>query len=164
MGMKTPYVTRPALAAALGVAVRTIAKFQQDGMPVAEKGAPGKAAMFDLPGCITWLIDRRVVGAAGGDLSPMQERALLDRTRREELELKLRVRRGELVEVAEVEREFGDCAAAVKARLRRIPDAVADRVLTAGGPHQVKALLLGEIDSALLELSRRGGTDGTEAA
>lgn len=158
--------TRRGLAEAFGVHMMTVTGWEQDGMPVALRGGRGRPSMYRLKDCLEWKTEREVQarGGAEGELSPQVEKALLDRKRREELELKIRERRGELVEIAEVEREFEDCAASVKARLRRIPDAVADRVLTAGGPHAVKALLLAEIDEALAELAARGGDtdDGDE--
>jgi len=161
--------TRRGLAAAFDVHMQTVTGWEQEGMPVAMRGARGRPSMYRLSDCITWKTTRDVQAlGGGGELNPQVEKALLDRKRREELELKIRQRKGELVEVVEVEREFEDCANAVKARLRRIPDAVADRVLTAGGPHAVKALLLAEIDDALSELSGRGddqdGGDETEDA
>jgi phage terminase Nu1 subunit (DNA packaging protein) len=149
--------TRRGIASAFGVHMQTVTGWEQEGMPIALRGARGRPSMYRLPDCIEWKTTRDVKALGGGEeLSPQVEKALLDRKRREELELKILQRRGELVEVADVEREFEDCANAVKARLRRIPDAVADRVLTAGGPHAVKALLLAEIDAALTELSERG--------
>lgn len=153
--MKTRLLTRPDLAAALGVAVRTTHKFELDGMPIAVKGAPGKPTRYDLPQCIEWLIARRVAShGPEGELNPQRERALLDQARREELELKIRVRKGELIESAEAEREFADIAHSVKSRLRAIPSSVADRVLGLSSPAHVQQFLLNEIDAALTELAR----------
>lgn len=147
--------TRRELAEAFGVHMMTVTKWERDGLPIAERGRKGKPSRYRLSECMQWYIGREVSAATGGDekLSPATEKALLDRKRREELELKIMVRRGELVEAEEAAREFADCAAAVKARLRRIPDAVADRVLKVKSPHAVKALLLTEIDEALEELA-----------
>lgn len=153
-------VTKTELAALLGVAVGTLPRLVTQGMPgpVASGGGRGKAARFDAVACVAWqraeLIARQTPGG-----TPRDEylRALTDKAR-----LDVSTRRGELVEIAQVEREFEDCANAVKSRMRRIPDAVADRVLTAGGAAQVKALLLREIDDALLELSQRA--DGPDPA
>ena len=158
--------TRRGIAAAFDVHMQTVTGWEQDGMPVAMRGSRGRPSMYKLSECIEWKTRRDVLALGGGseELSPQIEKALLDRKRREELELKIRERRGELVEIAEVEREFEDCANAVKSRMRRIPDAVADRVLTAGGPHAVKAMLLAEIDAALSELSASGDGDGEDEA
>jgi len=158
MGMKapTPLLTRPVLAAALGVHVRTLDKFAVDGMPVAKRGAPGRAALFALPACVAWYGARLLAAATASTdgMSPSQEKARLDRARCEELEIKIRERRAALVEASEVSRVFAECAAEVIARMRRIPDDIADRLLAAAEPHAVKALLLAAIDAALTELSR----------
>jgi hypothetical protein len=73
-------------------------------------------------------------------------------------QLEYEVRRGELIPVDDVLREFADAASAVKAKLRRIPDAIAHKLITAAklGPNHVKALLLVEIDEALRELAKEG--------
>jgi len=153
--------TRRGLASAFDVHMQTVTGWEQDGMPIALRGARGRPSMYRLKDCIEWKTTRDVQALGGaGELSPQAERALLDRRRREELEIKIRVRRGELVEAAEVERDFEDMASAVKARLRRIPDAVADRVLKVSGPAEAKALLLAEIDAALTELSAHSDDQG----
>lgn len=70
-------------------------------------------------------------------------------------ELDYRERLGELIEVEEARRDLEAVAIAVKARLRRIPDAIADKLVAAAkkGPAVVKAVLLAEIDEALRELA-----------
>jgi len=147
--------TRRELAEAFGVHMMTITKWERDGLPIAERGRKGKPSRYRLAECMQWYISREVQSQGGADekLSPANEKALLDRKRREELELKIMVRRGELVEAQEAARDFAECAAAVKARLRRIPDAVADRLVKLTDPHAVQALLLAEVDEALTELS-----------
>jgi len=153
-------LTRRELAVLFSRDSRTIARWLEDGLPVAAAGKGRRPAKYDAAACVQWVIQREIASVAGtGEgLSPQQERGMLDRKRREELELKLRVRRGELVERETVEGEFAGCATATKARLRRVPAAVADRVVSTAreGAHAVKALLLAEIDEALLELARRG--------
>jgi len=145
-------VSKSDLALLLGVSVNSIPRLTAQGMPgaVTAGGGRGKAAAFDAIACLAWQRSELMTrNTAGGTPRDEYLKALTEKAR-----LEVATRKGELVEVAEVEREFEDCANNVKSRLRRIPDAVADRVLTAGGPAQVKALLLAEIDDALLELSR----------
>lgn len=148
-------LTRPQLAEVFGKDPRTIAKWLDEGMPCAVKGRGGRPSRYSLPAVVQWVIERELQarGGDGEELSPQLERAKLDRLRRQELDLKLSVRRGELVEVAAVQAEYADLAAIVKARLRSIPNAIAD--LVAGqSPAAVKALLLSKIDEALRELAR----------
>ncbi len=160
MKPKTFPVRRTDLARLLGTTPDRVSKYIAEGCPVMETGnGRGNQTILDLSVVLPWLLDRK-----GGSLDEARTRQA--NASADKLELEILVRRGELVEVAEVEREFEDCANAVKARLRRIPDAVADRVLTLGSPAQVKVFLLAEIDAALTELSERGadGDDDQEAA
>jgi len=147
--------TRPQLAKIFQKDARTIARWIDDGLPVAVKGRGGRPSRYNLPDCVRWVLDRELQARSetGTDLSPQLERARLDQRRREELELRIRVRKGELVEVEAVQAEYADLAVVVKARLRAIPDAVADQ-LTGQSPAAVKALLLTRIDDALRELAR----------
>src|SRR5688572_1398209 len=119
------FVTRLQLAKIFGKDPRTIARWLEEGMPVAQPGRGGKPSLFDVGACVRWVIQREVAAVMPDSegVSPQQERARLDRQRREEIELRLKQRRGELVTVEEVARDFADCATAVKARLRRVPAA-----------------------------------------
>ncbi len=152
-------VTRQQLGKIFDKVPRTIAKWLEEGLPVAVRGRGGKPSLYPVPQCVQWVLKRELAAngpAAGGNLSPQQERAQLDRVRREKLELEMQVDRSELLPADQVDREFADISNAVKARMRRIPDAIADRVIAqaARGPAAVKALLLAEIDDALRELAR----------
>jgi phage terminase Nu1 subunit (DNA packaging protein) len=149
-------VTRQDLARLFKKTPRTISRWIEEDLPAARPGRGGKATLFDLSAVVEWVIRREVAARGGGDeasLSPQLERARLDQCRREELELKLQVRRGELVEKEAERADRADLAVAVRARLRAIPDAVADQV-EGLKPAAVKALLLAKIDDALRELAR----------
>lgn len=41
-----------------GVAPKTINEWQDQGMPIAERGRPGVASQFDTAACIEWYVDR----------------------------------------------------------------------------------------------------------
>ena len=89
--------------------------------------------------------------------SPLAEAATREKGWRARLiELTYREKAGELIEVDVARRDFINVATAVKARLRAIPDAVAEQLIAAArtGPAAVKALLLAKIDDALRELAR----------
>ncbi len=158
--------TRQQLAEIFGKNPRTIAKWLEEGLPVAVPGRGGKPSLYAIPACVQWVLKRESAAttAAAKAQSPAQERALLDRARREDLELKMHVRRGELVEAGQVALEFAEIANSVKARLRRIPDALAERLIAAAtrGPGPVKAMLLAEIDDALRALARDIDEAGAE--
>lgn len=159
-GLTAGVFTRRGLADAFGVHMQTITGWEQEGMPIKLRGLRGRPTLYTLKDCLAWRIERELAarGVDAAALSPQNERALLDRKRREDLELRMQVRRGELVEASEAAKDLANVASATKARIRRIPDAVADKVLTAAkrGPAFVKALLLMEIDDALRELAVRG--------
>lgn len=149
-------VSRTELARLIAATPDRISRFIAEGMPVLETGSGrGRRTVLDLAVALPWILQRRT-----GSLD--EARTRLATAQAEKTERENTVRRGQLVEASEVEREFADCAAAVKARLRRIPDSVADRLLSAKNPHAIKTLLLSEIDAALLELSRRADPDGGE--
>lgn len=152
-------VSRIQIADVFAVNPRTIDKFTDEGMPVSERGKGGKASTYDVKACVQWYVtrERAALVGDGEGLSPQHQRALLDRKRTEDLDLRLRVRRGELVSVEEAAQDFHEFSSTIRARFRRVPDAVADRVVVASvnGPHAVKSLLLMEIDEALRELSNK---------
>lgn len=160
-------VTRLVLASILGVNVRTIDKFMDDGMPVAVRGKGGQASQYDVRDCVQWYVarERAALMGDGEGLSPHKERALLNRKQVEEIELRLKTKRGELVPADEASRDFAECAANVKARMRRVPSSVADRIVAAAsqGPHAVTAILRAEIDVALRELSTSADADAGAA-
>lgn len=51
-------VGQEAIAEAFGVAPKTIVEWQEQGFPIAERGRRGVASEYDLPECITWLVER----------------------------------------------------------------------------------------------------------
>lgn len=152
--------TRPELAEAFSVHQQTITKWERDGLPIEIRGSRGRPTYYSLAACVQWRIERELLARGVGTdaVSPQNERALLDRMRREELEIRMRARRGDLVEIDAVRLEYSELATAVKARLRAIPDTVADQVIgvAQAGPAAIKALLLDRIDDALRELARGG--------
>jgi phage terminase Nu1 subunit (DNA packaging protein) len=114
--------TRQHLAAVLGVDPRTVARLVEEGMPVAQRGRGGRPSLYDLRACVPWWRDRAVLArgpAEMANLSPPHQRALLDAMRREEIDLRLRVRRGELLERDEVARAGGTSAAPCKENFAR---------------------------------------------
>ena len=149
-------VTRSQFAAMMGVNPRTVTKWAEDQMPCAFHGRGGQSSRFSVPDCVKWYIAREVqarTGGGGDDISPAAELAKLNRKRTEELELRLQVRRGQLVEASAVVHEYVDLAIAVKSRIRAVPDAVADQ-LAGLTPQEIKRLLLAKLDDALRELAR----------
>lgn len=67
--------------------------------------------------------------------------------------IELEILKGRIVEVGEVEREWGAALAILRSRLIAIPSRVASRASSASNPHVVQDLIDAEIRAALEELS-----------
>jgi phage terminase Nu1 subunit (DNA packaging protein) len=151
-------VTRRGVAELFGVHAITVTKWEREGMPIHVRGARGRPSMYRMPDVITWYTER-AVRARGGSTdeapSPIEQRALLDAKRTEELDLRIRLRKGELIEAEEAARDMANVATATKARLRRVASANADRA--AMKPAAVVSRIYAEaVDDALRELAARG--------
>lgn len=48
------------IAAVFGVSPKTINEWQEQGMPIAERGRPGVASQFESSACIEWYVRREV--------------------------------------------------------------------------------------------------------
>ena len=88
-------------------------------MPVAERGSRGRPSWYSLAAVVAWYISRELTARGVGDtpIDPQVEKALLDRRRREQLELKLAEERGLVVRREQVLREGTGIVIAVRARL-----------------------------------------------
>lgn len=149
---KALIVSRTQLAALCGTTPDRVSKWIAEGLPgvVETGGGRGRPTRLDLALALPWLLGRRNSESARDRYYEAQAARV---------ELETLARRGSLVEVAEVERQFADLAQTVKARLRALPNAIAVLMCDAAkrGPGAVQAQLLTAIDEALLELSRRIG-------
>jgi phage terminase Nu1 subunit (DNA packaging protein) len=156
-------LTRRQLAAAMGVRPGQITRWQDDGMPVAVKGGPGKSALYDLAGVKAWRAARPDPSRPGG-VSVAEETALLKRTQTERAQLEIQRRRGELLDRALWVRACAEHITHAKARLLSLPSALAARAVHAaqtGGPAAVQLLLETAIRESLVELA---GMTSTETA
>ena len=146
--MKQYPVSRTELAHLLSTSPDMISKYIAEGLPVLVTGnGRGRRTMLDLADVLPWILARKTGSAE-------EARTRKDNEMADKLALANKVTRGELVKVEVVAAQFVEIASNVKARLRRIPDAIADRVVKVKSTHAAKKLLLGEIDEALAELSR----------
>ena len=161
-------VTRAELAAMFGCSQRQISALEAERvLQPAVRGRGGRASRFAVKSCLQAYLRRERAFAGGRDgESPQQARAWLDKRRAEEIELRLTARRKALMPADEITRSFNECAAAVRARLHRVPEDVAERVVAAraDGPHAIKRILLAEIDSALRELAAKANAPDDPAA
>ncbi len=112
-------VSRKALAASLGVDIRTVSKWQDDGMPVAERGRGSRASKFDLAQCQAWR-EQRVGSADGhstGFIDVARERARKERAQAQLAEQAYQIKAGELLPRETVERRWTAELAAIRAKL-----------------------------------------------
>jgi phage terminase Nu1 subunit (DNA packaging protein) len=141
-------VSRTELAQLLNTSPDMISKYIAEGLPVLVTGnGRSRRTMLDLADVLPWILSRKT---GSGE----EARTRRDNETADKLALANAVTRGELVKVGVVAAEFADIASNVKARLRRIPDAVSARVAKSKDPHAIKAMLRREIDDALTELAR----------
>lgn len=69
-------------------------------------------------------------------------------------EMRERQKAGELVELQQVHLAYTTLAAQLRAALERIPDKLAPRLAAEGDEHTVHALLLAELDAALMDMAQ----------
>lgn len=152
-GARAHLAGRQGLAAALGVAVRTVTKWAAGGMPVAQAGGPGRAALFDVELCQAWARAREAEQLARHtDLN--EARAQREHWLARLAEQTHRARERELLPAEEVER----VGAAERARVRRIVEKLpehAGEVAAAlkDGPAGVEVALRKVVNGLLRELA-----------
>jgi phage terminase Nu1 subunit (DNA packaging protein) len=159
-----PRLTRRELAEAMGVVMMTITKWEARGMPVLERGRPGKPSYYDLEACEAWKAAVEEQAQASGTVDVAKERALRERAQAALANQTYQMRSGELLPRAEVERQWEAEILAVRTKLLQIAPLFAERVyqaaLTDGIPG-VERLLGDCVDEVLRELS--GVQDGAIA-
>jgi phage terminase Nu1 subunit (DNA packaging protein) len=163
-GGKPQSITAKQLADAIGVDRRTIAKWQDDGMPVAVRGRGGRPSQYDLDACRAWKDARdQVATDLDGQIDLLRERARKDRAQALLAEQLYAVRAGKLLDAEAVTRAWSREYAAIKAILIASYTSAADRIYRAatlegliGVERELKAVAF----AALREISNPDrGTD-----
>jgi len=126
-------VTRRELAKRLGCNARTIAKWIEEGLPVAKRGRGGRPSKYDEAAVRAW-IEVREEAARSNAPDLMASRARKELAQAVEAEQRVAIRAGKLIPIEEVDRIWSGQVAAVRARLLAWPTALADRL------HRVAAL------------------------
>lgn len=134
------------IADVFGVAPKTIVEWQEQGFPVAVRGAPGIPSEYDTQTCVGWLVQREVTKVQG---ERPQDR--LARVQADKIEMENAERRGLLINAEQLEPKLK--AAAVSARedwmdavprlARELPDDLLAR----------EAMLQAEFEAFLLRLA-----------
>jgi len=86
------------IASVFGVAPKTINEWQDQGMPIAERGRPGVASQFETAECIDWYVRREVEKVRGE--SPADR---LSRVKADAIEMDNAERRGLLIPADQLE-------------------------------------------------------------
>jgi phage terminase Nu1 subunit (DNA packaging protein) len=127
-----PKLDRFELASLLGVNPITISKWEREpaGLPVHEHGNGGRPSRYDPAAAVRWVVnrERERLGPGGDPANALRERAMLDQVRRQEIEQRMRVRAGELVDKAALVREFTRYIATCKTRLEGLPTKIKNRL------------------------------------
>lgn len=157
---KRALLTREQLATAWGVHARTVAKWQEEGLPVAVRGRGGRASRYDQEECDAWKAAREALAVDEGPVDLTRERARKERAQALLAEQLYAVRSGKLLDAALVEKAWAAEIAAARAVVLSSYTAAADRVYRAavtdglgGVERELKALAF----AVLRELA--GGAD-----
>jgi len=124
-------------------------KKKLDGRLVAEPR--GRATVFRAPEALALIYEAKEKIAGG--LDPLFEKARLDKARADKIELELKLKRGEVVERSEVDHEWGELIAALRAKILAVPRKVAPQVHASESVSECEKILKGAVREALLELS-----------
>jgi hypothetical protein len=99
---------------------------------------------------------RLVFGVGSGDLDPQQEKALLDRTRRELLEIEVDIRKGNIIPADLVQTHWEKMIANCRAQLLNLPNRLATKTVGAATYQQAEREARDLIHEALHELAKPG--------
>ena len=98
-----------------------------------------------------------IFGEGAEGLDPAQERALLDRTRRELAELDLDTRRGHLIAAETVSQKWDSIAANIRAKLLNLPGRLTTTAYGTSTPGEHEQIAKRLIHECLSELAAQGG-------
>lgn len=151
-------LTRSALAVTLDCNPRTIAKWTEEGLPVARRGRGGSPSLYSEPECRKWLKARRAADGAAPE-EGRQARARLDRAQAVLFEHQYAERLRSLLSRTEADAVWSSEVASLKARLMAWPAQMSERLhrlaVGDGGLLLVEATLEEEIHALLQELATR---------
>lgn len=107
LSRKRKLVVRRVLARELGCDVRTVARWEDEGLPVARLGRGGRPSLFDVALCRRWKRTRdEALRERNGHLNPLQARALKDHWQGLLAQQKHEIVQRTLIPADEMEREM----------------------------------------------------------
>jgi phage terminase Nu1 subunit (DNA packaging protein) len=143
---KNPIVGTSELAGILGVTDSRIRQLERSG--IIKKAGRGR---YDLASAVQGYC--AYLKEAAEKEQGLSEKDLLDRTRRQKIELEIQIMQGELHRAQDVERVMNDMLGAFRARCLAIPHKLAPRLLGINELPAVQAEIKKDIYDALTELS-----------
>lgn len=150
-------LTRRQLAAALGVHMMTVTKWERDGMPVADRGAKGRPSYYREADVRAWQQQRdQAAREPGATVDLARERARKERAQAILAEQTYKVRSGELLPRDGVEKVWAAEVAAARAVLLSWQSTLADRVFRVAiseGVGGVERVLQDAVHDVLRELA-----------
>lgn len=136
------------IAEMFGVAPKTVVQWQEQGMPIAERGRPGVPSEYESAACINWLVSREV---AKVQAERPQDR--LHRVQADKIEMENAEKRGQLVSAAQLEPKLRAMVIAAREAWRNEPARLA-REVPGRAVREIEDLIAAAFDAFLLRLSR----------
>lgn len=145
-------ITLDRAAQLCGVTEKTVRSWINEGLPYLQEGKRGRGGVktiVDLVEVLRWFLEQDALDLA----KTRQANAQADKT-----EMENAVRRGELADVRDVARTWGDLVMACRAKLLSLPMKLAPQLINVADPAVIASRLRADVEIALAELA--DGDDG----
>ena len=143
-------LNRTRLAEMFGVTQKTITDWEKMGMPCLEKNTTRQGNRYSTVDCIAWRFNQL---HDTGDYDLTVERARKEKESADKLQMENQVTRGELVEIADVEKLWSSEFARIKNKLLAIPKKLAPLMVPIKKQGEAHDILTAVCYEALNELS-----------
>jgi len=154
-------VSSTVLSNLFGLTTRRIRQLENEG--VIQKIARGKYSLQDnIKSYITYIkasADLKENKTEAGKIDYDEEHALLERRKREKIELELAAMRGTMHYSEDVERVMNDMLSNFKAKILALPSRAAPRLITLSTIADIQEILQNEVLDALNEMSKYNPND-----
>jgi len=155
------FFTRQDIAYRLGVSPQTVARWTEEGLPVAERGKGRRPSKYEESSVRRWVAAHKHDTDSSTHTDSETPNLTVARARKElaqalEAEQRVALRAGKLIPIEEVDKVWSAQVAAIRTRLLLWPSALADRlhrVAAVEGPAGVERVLLDAAHDALRELA-----------
>lgn len=158
-------VNRAGLAEFFGIALPTVDGWIRQGVPVVQRGGPGRQWEFDTAAVYAWRVEKVVTEATGDvqtDEMELRRRKLQAETNMAELELAKA--RAEVAPVKEFERAQAAAFAQIRANVMNVPQRIVVQLLGETNESVFKSKLKAELSLALHEAANAQLLIGDEEA